>query len=384
MTEILEISCDEAGHTGPDLLQPEQRLFGFGSVSIADGEAWSMIQTARRHHIVQMPELKAAKLVRSKKGRALIAELIDAAEGRFAFNVYDKLLALGGWVFEYLYEPVYQRDPCILYEKNLHRFVAMFTWLWFNDLGSEAAEAVRQFQKYMRSRNESDAPLLFNRIREPLCSDASEHPFELVLRFARGYRDIILADNAQLDAVLPDGGRWVLDLSSSSLWSHLNHWGRTGNPLRVRCDVSKPLQTVAQDFTGDENDPGIVRARQMQHNVPLGWKLAEPVSFVDSRDHPAVQLADIIAGTAVACHVRGIPEGFNETVECMHHHILQDTILPDMDVIDLKQRIPAVNYLILYDLAKRAERGADPHHNLAEMYRQAEISWVRGNFQIRL
>jgi hypothetical protein len=35
-------------------------------------------------------------------------------------------------------------------------------------------------------------------------------------------------------------GRWVLDLSASALWSHLNHWGRTGKLPSVRCDASKP------------------------------------------------------------------------------------------------------------------------------------------------
>jgi hypothetical protein len=60
----------------------------------------------------------------------------------------------------------------------------------------------------------------------PLGESGDEHPFEIVLRFAHGYREIIIADNARLNTVLPDAGRWALDLSASALWSHLNHWGR--------------------------------------------------------------------------------------------------------------------------------------------------------------
>jgi hypothetical protein len=37
----------------------------------------------------------------------------------------------------------------------------------------------------------------------------TEHPFETILRFAYGYRDIIIADNAKLRTELPDGGRWT-------------------------------------------------------------------------------------------------------------------------------------------------------------------------------
>jgi Protein of unknown function (DUF3800) len=380
MSDALTISCDEAGHTGPDLLHPEQRYFGFGSVAIEDAEAWEIIQKALRDHPVQMPELKAAKLIRSARGRALITALLEAVEGRFAVNVYDKLLALCGWVFEYIYEPVFQDNPAVLYEKNLHRFVAMFSYLWFQKVGSDAEQAVRQFQAYMRTRNEAEAPLLFEGIREPLSGDRHDHPFELVLRFARGYRHIIVADNACIDVLLPDQGRWVLDLSASGLWSHLNYWGRRARPLTIRCDASKPLQASVARFTGDQNDPAIERARLMGYIGPLGWKQTGPVTFVDSRNHPAVQLADVIAGTAVACLANGAPEGFKATVERLHRHILPDTLLPDYALIDLAQRAPAVNYLMLFDLAQRAERGIDPYLNLAEMYHAAEVSWARGDF----
>ena len=143
----------------------------------------------------------------------------------------------------------------------------------------------------------------------------------------------------------------------------------------------RPLLTViAAKLTGDENDPGIARAREQGHADHLGWTLADTVSFVDSRNPPSVQLADIIAGTAVAAFAYGPPPGLEKSMEQVHRHLLRDTILPDMDVIDLKQRGPAVNYLVLYGLAQRAEKGLDPHANLADLYRAAEVSWVRGDF----
>ena|ERR1700722_17117850 len=47
MSEILDISCDEAGHTGPDLLQEDQRIFAFSSVAVGDAEAFEIISKAR-------------------------------------------------------------------------------------------------------------------------------------------------------------------------------------------------------------------------------------------------------------------------------------------------------------------------------------------------
>jgi len=156
MFDILEIACDEAGHTGPDLLHKDQRVFAFGSVALSDAEAFELIRKAR--HPVQLPELKASKLLGSDRGRKLVNALLQALDGRYVVSVHDKLLALCGWFFEYIYEPVYQDNPRLLYEKNFHRFVAMYTYLWMTDPTSDAKRAIEQFQKYMRSRDPADAP----------------------------------------------------------------------------------------------------------------------------------------------------------------------------------------------------------------------------------
>jgi len=356
-------------------------MFAFGSVAISDAEAFEIIHKARTENPVQMPELKASKLLATERGKKLIGALLTAIDGRYVVTVKDKLLALCAWFFEYIYEPVYQDNPRLLYEKGLHRFVAMYTYLWMTDPSSEAKRAIEQFQKYMRSRDPADAPFLFDNPRAPLSENGTEHPFESVLRFAYGYRDIITADNANINTVLPDSGRWTLDLSAAGFWSHLNYWGRTGKLLSVRCDASKPLQAVASKFTGDDNDPGIRQSR-MKHNLePLGWKLLEPVAFVDSRDHPAVQLADVVAGTAVALFTNGLP-GCDAIVESISRHGHPHSILPDMEVVDPATRAAAVNALMVYDLAKRAERHGDPYENLEAMYRLAEVSWAKGDFDL--
>lgn len=378
MTDILDIACDESGHTGPDLLQRHQRYFAYASVAISDAEAFDIIQKARTLHPVQMPELKGQALMSSGRGRKLIATLLSEAEDRYIVNVHDKLLALCGWLFEYIYEPVYQDNPKLLYRKNLHRFVAMYTWLWMTDNESQARLTIEQFQAYMRSREPSDAPLLFDNPRPPLSDDVSEHPFESILRFAYGYRDIIIADNSRLDKALPDGGRWTLDLSTSALWSHLNYWGTKGKPLSVRCDASKPLQANINNFWGDDNNPGIHRARQYHDLERFGWRLLEPIAFGDSRNHPAIQLADVIAGTIVYIFSNESPPETQEIMEMLQSHMYAHSILPDLDVVDPATQPAAVNAFILYDMAKRAERRSDPYENLEKMYRMAELSWAKG------
>lgn len=378
MNEILDITCDEAGHTGPDLLDKDQRLFSFGSVSIPDAEAFEIIEKARSLHPVQMPELKASRLIRSATGKKLISHVIKECNGRFAVNIHDKLLALCGWLFEYVYEPVYQHDNRLLYEKKLHQFVAMFTYLWMRGPDTQSRAAIEQFQKYMRSLNPSDAPFLFQHSKPLPSPNGEEHPFESVLHFATGYRDIIVGDNSRTAAVVGESGQWI-DLSASALWSHLNHWGRTGKLLSIRCDASKPLRAIVGKFKGDDSDAGIRMARERGHKGPLGWKQIEPITFVDSRDSPAAQLADIVAGTTVSLFSADtVPDELKETAEIIQGSLLDDSIMPDFDVVNPRNRSAAVNALILYDMAQRAKRRGDPYEGLEEMYHFAEVSWAKG------
>jgi hypothetical protein len=104
-------------------LDKDQRYFAYASVAITDAEASEIIRQARASYPVQMAELKASRLMGSTQGRRLIVALLKTIEGRYIVSINDKLLALCGWFFEYIYEPVYQANPSLLYEEDLHRLL---------------------------------------------------------------------------------------------------------------------------------------------------------------------------------------------------------------------------------------------------------------------
>ncbi len=347
------IACDEAGHTGPDLLAKDQRYFAFASVNISDDEAWELISEARQAHPVQMPELKASKLMGSNRGRRLVSHIIEQLDGRFALSWYDKLLALCGWVFEYIFEPVYQNDPRIFYQKDYHKFIAMYCYFWFQDERSEAKATLAQFQAFMRSKDIRDAPALFE-FNAPSAT-GQPHPFELIQRFATGHKDIIAKDVAEIEKHTSDKGTWTLDLSTSGLWSHLNYWGKRKEPLTVTCDDSKPLRATVGFLCGDRNSAANQYADYLHGAQGLGWKFERPLQFVDSRAHPSVQLADILASTAVYCLSKGLPEGMEKTREIMDRGMLPDCISPDYEKIKLENNNVKVNYTVLLELAAIAE-----------------------------
>lgn len=349
----MHIACDEAGHTGPDLLAKDQRYFAFASANISDEEAWELIADARNAHPVQMPELKASKLMGSNQGRRLVSHLVERMEGRFAISAHDKLLALCGWVFEYIFEPVYQDNPIVFYRKDFHRFIAMFCYLWFSDPRSSAKDALLQFQAFMRSKDVKDAPTLFEFNGGPI--SGQPHPFELIQRFATGHKAIIAKDVANIEKHTSDKGTWTLDLSASGLWSHLNHWGKKKEPLVVLCDDSKPLRAIEADLDEIGRKAAIARAEILLGEQDLGWELKKPVEFVDSRAHPSVQLADILASTAVYCYSNGLPDGMSQTGEIMDDGMLRDSIFPDFERVKLENNKAKVDYAVLYELAATAE-----------------------------
>ena len=378
----MKIACDEAGHTGPDLLSPEQRHFSYASVNISDDDAYEVIRAARARISVQMVELKGAQLMKSGRGRTFILDILKQIDGRYAVNVSNKLLSLCGWMFEYIYEPVIQREPRLFYDKNLHRFTAMFLYVWITANSSSAKETLRQFQAYMRTKDIKCAPLLFDRPRIPADTGGAGDPFALIARFATANKNLLRHDMSELESELAEGGKWVLDLNASALWSHLNHWGRTGQPLDVICDVSKPLDAIVKQFSGDKLDSGIARAKALgldeTTDTALGWTLAKPIAFVDSRNHPSVQLADIVA-SAAASLVNSAPERvYPEIAAPIMRHMLPDSVNPDPDVVDAKTRSARVNFVALIEMTRRAEAGHHPTAGMAEFYHMAEVAWVKG------
>jgi len=380
MADPLQIFCDESGQTGPNLLDPQQRVFTYAGVATTDDEAWSVITSARKAHRILDDELKASALLKSDAGRALVLDILRAYEGRYTIVAYDKALALGAKVFEYVYEPVFQHQPELLYEKDLHRFVAMYCYTFLVNRDELGGEAVRQFLAFMRSYDPATAPLLFG---TPDKRDLFEgNPFEMVTKFANGYRDIIVADNqSERDALRP--GTLTLDLASSALFSVLCHFGKERRPLDVTCDEHPQLEKISETLIGGDNDPGIVRARRLNPEADISWTLARKVRFDESRNRPGLQVADVIAGAAsTLASGRSAKRGMEAHLELVDQHINPHTMLPDFDAVRPKDRRPMVNWMILYGLGERASRGENPYLLLRELYAEAERRWDAGEMPL--
>jgi hypothetical protein len=350
------ISCDEAGFTGNNLLNPDQPFFSYASHDLSLAEAESLIRQMRGKYPVQMPELKAAKLLRSGRGCALISDVLDAMRGRYIATLYDKRFSLAGKLFEYLYEPVLQANNALFYRHNLHRFVAMFFFMLLQDKSIQVL--AEEFEAFMRSLDPTDAPTLFG-------AAAGPNPMiGQILRFVRGYNVVIARETRDLGRI--GGDNWVLDLTASAVVSHLVAWGQRHPLIEVVCDESRPLKTMDGLFDVMVNRPDIAHIEIFGKRRVLTWNMSKPIAFASSHEHAGIQLADLIAGVTAAlpCSAKERAD-FGEQIE---PHLHEECIFPDFDVLDLKGDEAPVNWLVLEELASRADRGDDPLEGMELIY----------------
>ena len=367
------IACDESGFTGANLLSKDQRLFSYASCTLNDQEAWELIDRLKSKHQIQMPELKSQKLLRKKSGRLFIVEVLSEIEGRYAVSIQDKLLSLCGWAFEYIYEPVLQgKNYEILAKQDFHKFIAMFLWNWVNVGDENAKTFVSQFQDYMRNLQAWRAPLLFDNNDIKI---EDEDPFNLVLIFSNGYKHLIIPDNDNIQNTLPDKGKWLLDLSLSSLWSHMAHWSKNGDKLNVLCDSSKPLFSSRNSIPTTPEELDLLREEHYFPEDVKGWELEQPIQFGDSRNHPSIQLADLVAGTAIQIFSKKI-EMNTETKPLFdgmeEHGLSEHSILPNLDIIKLDNKHGMACYRMMFYLAQLAISKTWPIPNLDIIFRQAK------------
>jgi hypothetical protein len=85
------ICCDEAGFTGDRMLDPHQPYFSYASHDLDLKEAEAVLARARHRYPVQMPELKATRLLKTERGRDLRNHPASTAAGS------DQAAAAWGW-----------------------------------------------------------------------------------------------------------------------------------------------------------------------------------------------------------------------------------------------------------------------------------------------
>ena len=360
------ISCDEAGFTGPKLLDDDQPIFAYAAIDLSAEEADAIVKAIKTRYRVQAPELKSKLLRKRDNWPAIAFDIVQHISGRAIVIAADKRLNLGGKAFEYLFEPVLQARNGMFYHYDLHRFVMNAMHRILFAAGQPVPALAHELQAFMKSFDPADAPTLF-----AAAADAKESSeiLDCVLRFARGYADTIAEQTKQLRADESQTGKWTLDLTTTSLFSLiLQGWGHRHEKLDILCDESKPLQAMAHifdGFVGRTDAPEIHGGRQP---ATICANLANPLRFGSSADNPTLQLADIVAGATADVLQHVGEEPYHDLYTWVGAHMHENYMLPDDHLIDTRRIEPRVNLAVLKELARRADKGEDPLDGIETFY----------------
>ncbi|WP_292137738.1 DUF3800 domain-containing protein [Mesorhizobium sp.] len=363
------ISCDEAGFTGPKLLDEDQTIFAYAAIDLTADEGKVIVEEMRAKYKVQSPELKAGLLRKRKNWTEIAQDLATRLQGRAMVMICDKRLNLGGKAYEYIFEPVLAENSALFYRYNLHRFVmnALHRIMYAN--GQPVHQIAIELQTFMRSFKPEDAPALFDGSHQ---GNHAHIVVNCVLRFAKGFAAKIAEESTHLQEDENPVGKWTLDLTTTALWSLLlTGWGHRHARLDVLCDESKPLGAMVDAFNGFVGKTEAIPINDGQYPRTLKANLAQPIRFGTSIDNPTLQIADVIAGLSVdAIRYANNPD-FAGLKRWLDGHMHIDYTLPDDDWIDTRKIQPRVNLAVLQELASRADRGADPLNGMGAVYAAA-------------
>lgn len=280
---------DESGFTGPDLMNDQQRWQGASSICISDEDAARLISEFFPR--LQAPELKYQSLARRPRYRRALIDLQRAVLTSYKCTtcVVDKRYMLCLMFMDYAVEPVYYDRAVDFYKDgNAHSLASLLYRAGPTLLGDGALDRVLvAFQRAVKEKSIRTNSALVEAVQVLNWRELPE---------ALG--PLALADRNCLDAICTPGVS--TDAAQVILHALITRMEAQANgPYIARHDRSDNLNQYHELLLRYINHRQSVTFKHSEIaslSFPLKLRLVEQV---DSKESPAVQLADVLVGAAV-------------------------------------------------------------------------------------
>lgn len=353
----LKIYCDESGFTGNKLLDVNQPIFTFASVASNEEEAKFIVEKIIKDYGIQNGEIKSGNLVKSQKGLRALDEVLEILDGRYKICICDKKYVIAGKFFEYIFEPALAQKNSIFYRINFHRFITDYLHLKLVTQDKSAEVIFEEFYKVMKEGVDAPTTSLFK-----IVSTASDLVLDQIQKFAHYNKDSFLEE---MDGYLGNGsGKWLLDITTTCLFSSLGKWGQEIDILDVYCDSSKPLNANQEVFNVmvERIEKKSQILEQMNLEQPLTFHIKQPIQLVDSKSFYGIQLADAIAGSFNYAY-KNFKDKENQFAQKWMNKIFRDesalvTFLGgDYEYANVEKASVMLNWLILNHMVQKCDEG---------------------------
>jgi hypothetical protein len=281
---------DESGYTGFDLLNQEQCFQGAAAIAISDEDAGRLI----KEHLptLQADELKYRALSRRSNNHPRLLALLRDLLSTYNCVTYvcDKRFLLILMFLEYAAEPYYYERGFNLYQDGQNFSLGSLLAIVGPKLLGEKAfpELLAAFQRAMKEKSPGSLNNLVAAARKTNWRELPVAIGPLAQFAAPECLSAIVSPSVTTDAAMV-----VLYAIISRMET------MTDGPYRVEHDQSKNLATyhdLLQRLIDHDEEIEFRHSKIATFKFPL--KLAE-VKQVDSKASPAVQLADVMIGSAI-------------------------------------------------------------------------------------
>lgn len=347
---VKNVYFDESGFTGNNLLSKDQPFFSYAAVVTDDIESKKIVEYIIQKYSINAAELKGSTLVNSRKYQPAVDEILNHFKGRMRVIINQKKYALSGKFFEYIFEPVLARKSSIFYKLNFHLFISniMYFSLAANDEYSELLHS--RFEGFSRGKIHVDEFI------EPVDDSKHSEIMADIYDFAKNNISIIEDEYAGLEGTGID--KWVLDLTSTSLYNLLCDISSKFGSIRAICDSSKPLLTHQDSFNKMVGNEKITYEVFNQKKIPITFNLAEPIVLSDSKITHGIQIADVIAAASIYVlnNKKSKDKYYNKWLTLFEEEIYywQCCVVPTPENLDPRNFNSQLNRYILQEIADRS------------------------------
>ncbi len=354
MTKAQTIYFDESGYTGNNLLSPDQPAFVYASVAIDPSDAFRLHSEMVSRFQIKGKELKGRKLVKYENGRTAISWLLSKCRDIACIVVANKKYALAGKFFEYIFEPVLKENNSLFYAVGFHKFIANLMYVFFESKNEYTEDILDEFESLMRTQNLD----VLERLLTPTdMAIKFSDPLGQILTFAICHKDKI---KEEIDSLSGINGisRWVLELTTTSLFWTLSLWSEHFDVMEVYCDKSEPLESQQELFNtmiGRKDRIYMKLGSEPEH--ALTYNLKDPIKFIDSQQSPGVQIADVLSSSIAFALKNPNDKLSKKWLKLAQNMFSPFCIIPDSKALDLRDRDPFINALILNELVERTLKG---------------------------
>lgn len=281
---------DESGYTGSDLLNPDQRFQGASALAISDEEAARLI----REHFPRLnaSELKYRTLSRRPGNHPRIISLLKEIVTNYKCTTYvcDKRYLLTLMFLDYAIEPFYYQRGIDFYKDGQQYGLASLVYLAGPTLFGKGAldRLLNAFQHAVKEKTPDALAALVSAARAAKWQELPEALGPLAQYAAPECLSALTSPDVNTDAAL---------IILQSLISRMEVMAE--GPYRVEHDQSKNLLTyhrILRQLIEHEEKIEFRNSEIATLKFPL--KLVE-VTQVDSKTSAAVQLADVVIGSAI-------------------------------------------------------------------------------------